>query len=67
MSNASSTLLLRQSSIDQGNHDELDSRPQSIQAASIRATSSPNEDDINVHRRYDLKVFTKSEILLQAS
>ena len=55
MSNASSTLLLRQSSIDQGNHDELDSRPQSIQAASIRATSSPNEDDINVHRRYDLK------------
>ena len=52
VSNASSTLLIRQTSMDvQGPHDELESRPHSIQASSLRATSSPNEDDINVHRR----------------
>ena len=53
VSNASSTLLIRQTSMDVqgGPHDELESRPHSIQASSLRATSSPNEDDINVHRR----------------
>ena len=52
VSNTSSTLLMRQTSMDVQGHDELESRPHSIQASSLRATSSPNEDDINVHRRY---------------
>ena len=43
---------MRQTSMDVQGHDELESRPNSIQATSLRATSSPNEDDINVHRRY---------------
>lgn len=52
VSNASSSLLLRQTSIDQNNDLEInESRPSSIHPMTLRATSSPNEDDINVHKR----------------
>ena len=53
VSNASSSLLLRQTSIDQNNDLEInESRPSSIHPMTLRATSSPNEDDINVHKRW---------------
>ena len=49
ISAASSTLLIRQTSIDQNNEIENESRPSSIHP--LRTTTSPNEDDINVHKR----------------
>ena len=66
VSAASSTLLIRQTSIDQNNESLLEhessSRPSSIHPITLRSTTSPNEDDINVHKRHPKQYSQRSVI-----